>query len=165
MPNAQDQAQVLKNEKAIPKLASAECGTPIVSRPRHKPLIFYPSYGSDDMVFARSDDPVCTLLPALPSKTKGPALFVGVMGPSCISMSVVGVRNADSLDSSVPKRGWVGVMGRRNCADPGVDLEADRSAARENGGEIRRAPRRVSRPGAEIASFVESDGVVTEGIE
>ena len=117
------------------------------------------------MLFARSDDPLCTLLPALPSKTKGPALFVGVMGPSCMSMSVVGVRNADSLNSSAPRRGWVGVMGRRNCTDPGVGLEADRSVAREKGGEIRRAPRRVSRPGAEVASFVGSDDVITDGIE
>ena len=29
--------------------------------------------------------------PALPSNTKGPALFVGVMGPSTISCSAVGV--------------------------------------------------------------------------
>ena len=80
-------------------------------------------------------------------------------------MSVVGVRNADSLNSSVPKRGWVGVMGRRNCADPGVDLEADRSPVREKGGEIRRAPRRVNSPGVDAVSFVESDEAVTEGIE
>lgn len=82
-----------------------------------------------------------------------------------MSMSVVGVRNADSLNCSTPKRGWVGVMGRRNCTAPGVGFEADRSATREKGGEIRRAPRRVSKPGARFALFVGSNAVATEGVE
>lgn len=82
-----------------------------------------------------------------------------------MSMSVIGVRNADSLISSVPRRGWVGVMGRRNCATPEVDFGADWSPAWENGGEIRGAPRRVSRPGAVFAPFARTDEVVTEGVE
>ena len=82
-----------------------------------------------------------------------------------MSMSVVGVRNADSLMSSEPRRGWVGVMGRRNCTVPGADFEADRSPAREKGGDIRRAPRRVRRLGVGFASSVGSDEVVTEGVE
>ena len=82
-----------------------------------------------------------------------------------MSMSVVGVRNADSSSSSTPKRGWVGVMGRRNCTAPGVGFGANRSAAREKGGEIRRAPRRVSKLGAGFASFVGTDAVATDGVE
>lgn len=97
---------------------------------------------------------------------KGPALFVGVIGPSCISMSVVGVRNADSLKSFVPKNGRVGVMGRRNCTAPGVDFVVDRSPAREKGGETRRAPRReMSMPGGGFAPSVGSDEVATEGVD
>lgn len=116
------------------------------------------------MLSARPDGSLSTLLPALPSKTKGPALFVGVIGPSCMSMSVVGVRNADSLKSSVPKRGRVGVMGRRRFIEPVADLEADWSPAWGKGGDIRRAPRRLRRPGAVFAPFVGSDEVVTEGV-
>ena len=82
-----------------------------------------------------------------------------------MSMSVVGVRDADSLKSSVPKRGWAGVMGRRNCTAAEVDFEADWPPAREKGGEIRRAPRRMRRPGAVLPAFVGSGEVVTEGVE
>ena len=84
-------------------------------------------------------------LPALPSKTNGPALFVGVIGPSWRSISVVvGVRNEASLSSS-PMRGWVGVIGRRYSIGLEADLMSGCSAAAENGGDIRRAPRRTRR--------------------
>ncbi|KAL9138394.1 MAG: hypothetical protein Q9175_000377 [Cornicularia normoerica] len=79
-------------------------------------------------------------------------------------MSVVGVRNADSWKSSPPEKGWVGVMGRRNSTALGVDFEADWSPAWENGGEILRAPRRVSKPRAVFAPSDEADEVVTEGV-
>ena len=82
-----------------------------------------------------------------------------------MSMSVVGVRNADSLKSSAPKRGRVGVIGRKNCTAPEVDFGADWSPAWETGGETRRAPRRLSRLGAVFAPFVGSEEVVTEGVE
>ena len=128
-------------------------------------MLSCPSHTFDYMLSVRSDNPFSTLLPALPSKTKGPALFVGVIGPSCISISVVGVRKADSLKSSVPKRGCVGVIGRRNCTVPDADFEVEKFPAWENGGEILRAPRRVSRPGPAFAPFAGSDEVVKEGIE
>lgn len=50
-----------------------------------------------------------TTLPALPSKTNGPALLVGVMGPSWVKVSIVD----DSLASPSSIRGCVGVIGRR----------------------------------------------------
>lgn len=56
-------------------------------------------------------------LPALPSNTKGPALFVGVIGPSLTRSAPVGVvsrAGGESLGgvmSTSRKLGWVGVNG------------------------------------------------------
>lgn len=52
-------------------------------------------------------------LPALPSKTNGPAVLVGVMGPSVTSISVVGVRECARSMPSPSIKGSVGVIGLR----------------------------------------------------
>ena len=103
-------------------------------------------------------------LPALPSKTKGPALFVGVIGPSWRSISVVvGVRNEASLSSS-PIRGWVGVIGRRYSIGPEADLVSGCSAAAGNGGDIRRAPRRIRRLWEALDALLGSEEFVEDGV-
>ena len=103
-------------------------------------------------------------LPALPSKTKGPALFVGVMGPSWRSISVVvGVRKEASLSSS-PMRGWVGVIGRRYSIGPEAGLVSGCSAAAGNGGDIRRAPRRTSRLWEALDALLGSEEFVEDGV-